>query len=419
MLPRLRNPLALGAVVMLGLLAGLQYWLAARRPISPWYQAGREFTVTSEADQGPGSLREAIFAADSSDQRAKIVLRTSRIVLQSPLPPLVNPKGVIVEAGEARPEIDASNIGFGPVFDVDAPNSVISGIAIRNAPEQAILVRADGFRLMKASLAGCDVGLYAADGISNLVAENSTFENNRIGIWLAASNAGVIVRDNQFKAHRDAGVWAVAGKQPAASTETRLELRGNHFEGDRLSIVLGNIPAVIEANEVVKAREAAIYLIGAGAVVRGNRVRNGAGIGIFAHTTEGTVIENNELDHNQALAMLVRSAQNNLVDRNRIYNNGYGIGFVLGQRGRPNIASDNTLLSQQFDGIILIGESPVLRGNRLVNNKLAGLRVLDFFPLIGNKVVADPFLADNILAGNKLNEPIRGEYRVQKSEKPQ
>jgi parallel beta-helix repeat protein len=310
-------------------------------------------------------------------------------------------------------------MGVGPVFDVDAPNCAITGLLIRNAPEQAILARAQGLRIADLKIFGSDVAVHVAESVNNLIAENSLFENNRIGVWIATDTSGTILRNNRFSSNKDAGIWAVGGKQPSISSRTALELRSNHFEGDRLSIVAGNIAALIEDNEFVKARETALYLTGQGAIVRGNRIRNGAAIGIFAHTTQGTVIENNEVDHNQTLAMLVRSAESTLVQNNRVYNNGYGIGFVLGRPGHPSTASDNTLLSQQFDGIILIGDSPILRGNQLINNKDAGLRILDFLPSNGPKVSAVPFLADNRLEGNKLNEPIRGDYRVQTREKAQ
>src|SRR5437660_9171159 len=101
-----RNLLALGAVALLGLLAVMQYWVASRRPLSPELSAAQELQVISDADRGPGSLREAIFTADSAHQRVRILLRVSRIVLQSPLPPLVNPRRVIIESAGNHPEID-------------------------------------------------------------------------------------------------------------------------------------------------------------------------------------------------------------------------------------------------------------------------------------------------------------------------
>ncbi len=417
MLRNFRNRIAIGAVVLLGVLALLQHWVATRRPLSPELRAAQEFQVTSTADRGTGSLREAIFAADSANQRARIIFRANRVVLQSPLPPLVNPLGIIVEAGGVMPEIDASGIGFGPVFDVSAPNSAISNIQVNNAPEQAVLVRAEGLRVLNLKTDNCDVGLYVAEGIKYLVIENSTFDRNRIGIWLATPGPEAIVRSNKFSANKEAAIWAVRRSELNFPQASKFEVKGNQFDGDRISLVLGNVPALIENNEFVKARDTAVYLLGQGAVVRENRIRNGAGTGVTADSTEGAVIENNEVDHNQALAILVRASRNALIQRNHVYKNGYGIAFVLGQRAGPNVAADNVLLSQQLDGIIVIGDSPILRGNRSANNTLAGLRILDFLPLDSGRVVSNPFLDNNTLAENKFNEPVRGEYRVTRPKK--
>src|SRR5688500_17857674 len=152
-----RRQTAIAVVILLGLLASLQQWLADRRPASPWLGSKQDFIVTSPADAGPGSLREAIFAADSTSERARIRVQTSRIVLQSPLPPLVNPLGVIVEGGSTHPEIDASGMGSGPVFDIAAPNSVITGLTIIHAPEQSLLARADALRVSGVRITHSDV----------------------------------------------------------------------------------------------------------------------------------------------------------------------------------------------------------------------------------------------------------------------
>ena len=299
------------------------------------------------------------------------------------------------------------------MFDVGAATSAIRGITISHAQDQAILARADGLRVVDVTFSGCDVGLYASERADDLIVERSTFTANRLGIWLTAGDSSVILRQNVFAGHRDAAIWAVQNADPAPARRAGLEVITSRFDGDRISVVLGNTRARIEDNEFVKATESALYLIGPGATVRRNRIHNGAGIGVFAHTTEGIVIENNEVDHNRALAVLVRSSRNGLVSRNRVYNNGYGIAFVLGTADGPNIAAENTLLSQQFDGIIVIGDSPIIRGNRALNNSQAGLRILDFMPLGGARVVADPFLASNTLEGNRTNDAVRGEYRVQ------
>ena len=410
---------AICSVVLLGLLALLQYWLTNRRPLQPGVTAVHEFGVTSSRDKGPGSLREAIFAADIAPQRARIILRLSPIALQSPLPPLVNPRGIEIEGAEPGAEIDARDLGTGAVFDVDAPNSVIDGIKITNAPEQAVLVRADFFRLLNAKIVSCDEGLDAVEGIGNLIVDKTSFENNRVGITLASGGPGIIVRNNHFVGHKDAAIWAVRGSPFRVGQTRGFLLKSNYFESDRISVVAGNVPLVAEENEFVKSHEAALFVMGENAVIRGNRIRNGAGIGVVAQGTEGIVIEDNELDHNQTIALLVRSSRSALVNNNRVYDNGYGIAFVLGKRESPSFAAENSVLRQRYDGIVVIGDSPVLRRNRALNNSSSGVSVLDFIPLTGGAIAANPFLENNILQGNKLNGTFRGEYRVREAERKQ
>ena len=403
-------------VVLLGLLAGLQMWLVDRRPEAKWETSKKELVVTSSADAGPGSLREAIFEADSIGERVRIRIQSPRIDLQSSLPPLVNPLGVIIEGDNIQPEIDAGEMKSGSVFDIGSPNSFVTGLTITNAPEQALLVRADGLRVAQVTISHSEIGLYVADNVNSVLVENTSFSTNRVGVWVSPKGHGIVLQNNRFASHQDAAIWAVDAPGNRDLRPERVELRGNRFEDDRLSAVIGNVPVAIEDNEFVQAHEAAIYLVGEGSIVRNNRIRNGRGVGIFADTAHGVVIEGNELDHNRSLAVLVRSTGNARVEHNRVYENGYGIAFVLGEHQRPSTAVENSLLSQQYDGMVLIGDSSIIKGNRLVANRVAGLRILDYFPLQGAEVPSNPFLASNTLSGNKLNEPAHGEYRARKQE---
>ena len=85
---------------------------------------------------------------------------------------------------------------------------------------------------------------------------------------------------------------------------------------------------------------------------------------------------------------------------------------MLNERSNPNVAADNTLLTQQFDGIVVIGDSPVIRRNVALNNRSAGLRILTFLPRTGPRIAANPFIDNNTFGGNTLNEPVRGEFRA-------
>jgi parallel beta-helix repeat protein len=400
-----------GGVIWLGLLASLEGWLSERRPPPPELRAGSRFVVTSPADHGPGSLRSALFAADRVSGRARVEVRTERIVLEAPLAPLVNAEGVVLDAPGAGCEIDARAVGTGAALDLAAPRCFVRGIRIRGAAGQGILVRSPGARLRNVGLFDCGDGVFLAEGVDDLEVEDSTFAANVTGIHLPAGAAAVSVRNNLFRKHEQAGVWAVAPAPSLAPARRDVTLRANRFEEDRIAVVLIHVPARVEGNTFLRSTEAAVYLTGRG-VVRENRIHEGTSLGILADAPEEAVIEDNEVSHNLAVGIVVREARNTLVQRNKVYGNGYGIVTVLGDRGRPAVLAENQVLSQLQDGLYVVGGAPVLRRNQAIRNQGAGLRVLDLIPLTGRRVAAAPILQDNVMRGNGQDVPMRGEYRM-------
>ncbi len=94
-------------------------------------QAGRALTVnvTSAADRGPGTLREALFIVASANGNAEVAFKVRNLALGTLLPPLVNPHGVRIVARHAGgTEIDARALSGGPVFDVAGANTSLEGL---------------------------------------------------------------------------------------------------------------------------------------------------------------------------------------------------------------------------------------------------------------------------------------------------
>lgn len=405
-----RSAVGAAAVLLLGALALAQHGFDDYRPPAAENRVAGELVVTSAADRGEGSLREAIFAAATAPGRVRIVVRAGPIALKSALPPLVNPAGIVIQGAEGA-EIDASGAGSGPVIDVAAPRSQVAGLAVTGAQGQAVVVRAPGFRLSDARIERCAVGVLAAEGADDLAIERTRFVQNGVGIRIEAPAAGMAVRDNHFARHGEAAVWMVRAADAPFDERRRVVVSGNRFDGDRLSVVAGNMAVAIERNEVVAAREAAVYVIGRGVAVRNNQVREGAGIGVLLQDAPGVVVESNDISRQQSLGVMVRASGGATVQGNRVHGNGYGMAFVLGSAGSPVMVSENSVLGQRFDGIIVIGDSPVVRRNQSLNNGQAGLRILDFLPANAKEVASTPFLEDNRASGNKLAEVLRGQYR--------
>lgn len=387
------------AILVLALVAGL---LAAGR----WYDARRSapealagsntvtVRVTNGADRGPGTLREALFVVATAPGPARISVVVPRIVLETPLPPIVNSHGIAIVANPGAGEIDARSLSGGvPVLDVAAANASLSGLTLSRCPGAGILVRAQRLRLESSTLEGCDVGVDVAENVSDLLITRNRFANDRVGVRFAGSSRNTAVVANDFLGEKDAGIWAVRSDPQVHGAA--ISVRDNRFDRDHAGIVAGNIAIVIEHNELSDAQEAAVHLLGAGAVVRGNRVSGGPGMGVVAEGASAAVIENNELDGLAAYGILVRGSASTLLRANRLYNCAYGMGFVLGNARNPSTAVDNTIIEPRYDGIDVVGDSPILRHNQVLRPHAFALRVENFQPPTGAPVHAAPFLDGN------------------------
>lgn len=410
-----RDRIAITAVALLGVLAVAQYWFDNRRPVAAATRFSNEITVTSAADRGEGSLREAIFAANAAQGRVRIRFRTPQVILRDPLPPLVNPLGIVLEAAPGGTEIDAAAVKTGPGLEIGGDNSVLQGFAIVNAQMQGILAKGRYLRISGVRLADGGEGIHVTDSATGLIIEKSVFERNRIGVVFDAARAGML-HDNRFTGQTNAGIWAVRAAGAAREDARPLSITGNRFDGDRVAIVVGNVSVIIEKNEMSGARDTAVYVIGQGVQVRNNQVRDSVGIGILIHTAPGTLVEGNEISRNRTLGMLVRASGGSTLQKNRVYNNGYGMALVLGEVRNPVLVRDNAILNQQYDGIVMIGDSPAIRSNQVIGNGRAGLSVLDFVSRRAGRIRSQPFLEGNTLTGNAINEAKRGDYRSTEDE---
>jgi hypothetical protein len=349
--------------------------------------------VTNGADRGPGTLREALFLAATAPGPTTIFLQVPRISLASPLPPIVNSHGVSLVARQGGSEIDAHALSTGPALDVAAANVSIDGLTIRNCANAAILVRAVHFSLENATLAACDVGVDVAENAHDLLLEHNRFLNDRLGVRFTASSSDTTVAANEFSGEKDAGIWAVRGAtdlQPGT-----LSIRANHFDSDHSGMVAGNIHIIAEQNEFSGAQAAAVDLVGAGVVVRTNRISGGSGMGIIAEGVRAAVIESNELDGLAAYGIMIRGSSNVLVRANRLSACAYGMAFVLGDTRNPSTAVDNIIIEPRYDGIDVVGDAPILRRNHVLKPHAFALRVEEFQRPDGSKVVSTPFLDDN------------------------
>lgn len=120
------------------------------------------FTVTDTIDAGPGSLRDAIFQANSTVPTADTILfnipyaGVQRIFLSSQLPALTDTAGVFIDglsqpgasAGKQPPssaniliELDGSLAGPAYGFLVTSPNNTIQGLSIGKFEQSGVCIR--------------------------------------------------------------------------------------------------------------------------------------------------------------------------------------------------------------------------------------------------------------------------------------
>jgi nitrous oxidase accessory protein NosD len=416
--PSRRDIAFAAAVALLGAVALIQGRIEPRRPLPVDLAASAEFVVTSPRDSGPGSLREAIFAAARSPGRPRIVLRVSVVRPETPLPPLVHAAGTVVTSGSKRATIDASRLVSGEVFDVLSPLSTIRGLTIRSAPAAAIRVRAPGVELDDLEIESSAVGVEVLGSGAALVLRGCRLLDNGIGVRLEAADPRTEISGNRFSGHQRAAIWAVGVESLASDPAQAMVLRGNRFEDDETSVIVADLPVDVVENEIVGARQVGVYVGGRGGRVRSNRIRAGEGNGVVLARAHGALVDGNEIDHQGGAAVLVSSCTATTVRDNRVYDNGFGLISVFGDATDPNTYSGNVALGDRADGFVVIGGSPVLRSNRASRNGQAGLRILDYIDRQGGRREAEPLVEDLTLEGNGDDQPVRDTYRERGGEEP-
>jgi parallel beta-helix repeat protein len=395
---RRRSMAAVGVFVLLGVVVALGHWYETQRaraqplPLRPTEKTVLVH-VTNAGDRGPGTLREALFVVATATGPTSISIEVPKIDLETALPAFVNGHGVKLLGQAPGAQIDAQALGAGPVFDVSGPNTSIDGIMIRNCSGAAILVRTVRFRLSASTIDSCDVAVEVAENASDILLERNHFVKDRLGVRFGAAGHNSAVVNNEFAKNKDAGIWAV--RSAPDSHDDVIGIHDNKFTEDGIGIVAGNISVLVERNDFINARGADVHLVGAGAVIRANRINGGASMGIVAENARGAVIEDNELEGLAAYGVMVRGSSNTLVRANRLHNCGYGLAFVLGDARGVSTAVGNTIIEPKFNGIDVIGDSPILRRNQVLHAHALALHVEDFQVPDGKKVQSQPFLEDN------------------------
>lgn len=407
-----RERAAWGAVALAGGLAVSARWVEQWRPAPPDRSAALTLRVTNAQDAGAGSLRDAILAADRLQGRARVIVAVPRIVLETVLPPLVNPRGVVIET-EAGAEIDGTRLA-GPVLDVASPGTVVSGFHIAGG-SAGVVVRAAGTTLRNISVGSSDTGVLIGDGADSVRIQDSSFADNRIGIQVTAPRGETTLQNLRFTNHRSAAVWAVA--TPSA-IGPQIHIMDSRFFNDAIGLVAINVTSRVERNGFEQEGSAGVHASGGRAFINGNQIQAGRGFGIYAERLESGYISRNEMARNCNGGMLLRDVGNTQVVSNELYQNGYGVVVMEGPLATPNNVANNLIADQVADGLVLIGASPIVSRNQVVRNRKAGFRFSSLRVDSGTMRTPAPFLADNVVRDNGEDETQHDEYVAATAEVP-
>lgn len=404
-MPRIDNRRVAGLLLTVLAVATLVSWWTSP-DASELFSPPSSVFVTSPADHGPGSLREAIFAAARLDQPVTIEVKTPRLEITNELPPLFNRHGLrLIGDGTI---VDASQSVGTSALHLASDHTVVKGVTIRRARAAAFLVTGSSVQLQNVTLEECVDGVSIA-GSNGVAIAGSRFLKNATGVRIGDDAHSIVIADNHFEGHAEDAIRAVAPR-PASRGGTALVVRANEFADDRISVLALNMRSRIEGNTFERARDTAIVIMGDGNVVARNNLRHGYRLGILADGARDSVIEDNEVNHHAAVAIMAKGGDGTVLQNNRLYENAYGIAVVLGDRQGMNLVRRNLLLAQTVDSLYFVGTSPLVSENRVLRSHAAALRALDVVPRQGAPRLSRPQLSANVFDGNSIDTPVYGRY---------
>ncbi|MFM7207400.1 MAG: right-handed parallel beta-helix repeat-containing protein [Planctomycetaceae bacterium] len=306
------------------------------------------FTVTSLADSGAGSLRQAILDANSSAGFDLVEFSVAGVIRvgATPLPAIT--EGVAI-LGNTAP-------GYGgtPVVRVDFQNT--PGLTLASA---AAFSRVTSLSLVDAAGAGVTVA-----------ADSTEFFGNRIGVW----GDGVTVEPNRGDgiSIQSGARFTQVGGNAAATFQVSNVISGNLGNG---VTIVGGAGNVVAAN--------CIGTDAGGTIPLGNR---GHGIWITAGAAENLIGGDATGGNDPTAGVFVRPPQGNLISANR----GCGV--------RIDAGATRNQLSGNFIGTTGSGNAPL-------GNLKDGVAIVDADGngLLGTTAIQDPFIYYNVVSGNVGN----------------
>ncbi|MCA9262516.1 MAG: right-handed parallel beta-helix repeat-containing protein, partial [Planctomycetales bacterium] len=308
------------------------------------------FAVTTTADAGPGSLRQAILDANAANATSVIKFElvpggdgTVRIQPRSALPALSNPSHPVIINGHTQAQYAGDTNPAGPevVLDGSLAGAAVNGINIARTGNQVHHLNIQQFS---------GSGIYAASTTGTVIADN----------YLGTDPTGVAARGNQ-----DNGVWLFLGN--SATIRDNLVSgnggRGLYVRGSNHTIQGNLIGSNLDGTSVLGNGRDGIWLLTAQDSLVGG-----------AQSSDANLI----VGSGQSGITLADSANRNTIQGNLIGVDATGtVAFGNGRSGVrfssntfDNIVRDNVIGGHGggFAGVELVGAG----GTRIERNQLLG-----------------------------------------------
>ena len=392
--------------------------------------------VTTNADSGTGSLRQAILDADSGVCGPNCIIGFNvpagqeTIAISTSLPALTG-MGIVVD-GTSQPTYPATRITIdgsndtqtNPVLQLDGQNHNVRGLAIVRGHVEGVLVTGGGSHQLTNDWIGTADGNTAAgnfDGVvidsgGNIISNDVISGNNGSGVVVKGAFSNASITGNKIGTNA-AGTAALP----------------NHTDG--IQFILGAHGSSAAGNVISGNTNSGVYVNGAPGLaniinVSGNKIGTNAagtaaipnGAGVTLTNTTGSIVFNNLLSGNTNAGLVVGSgATNTSIQGNLIGTdlagtgaipNGKGIDIQAGA-GSARIDSANTIAFNGAQGIKITGgvTGVVIAGDSIHDNGALGIDLGGDGPTANDAGDADtgdnnlqnfPDFVDATLAGSTL-----------------
>ena len=370
-----RPPLGLsvGAVVACGLvtLGAAITSRSAHRDALTDGRAEAEFVVTSARDAGPGTLRDAMLAADRLSSRCHIVIKVPLIVIESALPALINPHGVEVEAAAGAGTIDAARETKGSAIEVKGTGSILTGLHVIHAHGYGILIDASGVQLVSVTVQDSKVGIMLGASASGAIVRTSLLEHDDIGLMAEPGVRHVTLANDIFRLNTRAGLWFVGaaaarsgGAPDAVASDPLIRVLDTVFEKNATGVVLANEAGLMQKDRFID-NQTALTVLGGAAMVDHSEISGSQADAVSVISGRSVVLDGDTLADNKATALMVRDSDVS-IETNTVARNGVGLVLIGGPGGFAPLVKGNRITDNRGDGIMLIGGTLLLEDNQLL-----------------------------------------------------